>query len=175
MRFALFPMLLAAAMLFFAAAPVEAQDQPRLIDEFRAWKAHRYTPDGNDVCFMSSTPEKWTSDPQNVQRGDIYVLVTHRPAKDVRDEVSIYTGYPYEEGSRVTVAIDGQDFELFTHGETAWAYDAEQDRRLVQAMIRGNTMVIRGTSSRGTLTVDTYSLAGFTAAHDAIGRACDVG
>jgi hypothetical protein len=36
-------------------------------------------------------------------------------------------------------------------------------------------MVIKGTSSRGTLTTDTYSLAGFTAAYNAIEQACKSG
>ena len=33
-------------------------------------------------------------------------------------------------------------------------------------------MVVKGTSSRGTVTTDTYSLRGFTAAYDAISGAC---
>jgi hypothetical protein len=31
---------------------------------------------------------------------------------------------------------------------------------------------VQGTSSRGTLTTDTYSLSGFSAAYDAISEAC---
>ena len=33
-------------------------------------------------------------------------------------------------------------------------------------------MVVRGVSSRGTQTTDTYSLSGFTAAYRAINTAC---
>jgi hypothetical protein len=156
------------------AAPVLAQSTPKIIGEYRAWEALTYKESGSDVCFMSSSPEKWTSEPKNVRRGDIYILVTHRPGRSVRDEVSIYTGYTYKKDSDVTLAIDGQDFELFTDGDTAWARDAETDRKLVQAMVRGNRMVVRGTSSRGTLTIDTYSLSGFTAARNAINKACRI-
>ena len=35
-------------------------------------------------------------------------------------------------------------------------------------------MIVRGTSARGTLTADTYSLGGFTAGHEAINKACGV-
>ena len=52
--------------------------------------------------------------------------------------------------------------------------EVKDDKALVRAMIRGVTMIVRGTSSRGTLTIDTYSLRGFTAAHEAIGVACKV-
>jgi hypothetical protein len=54
----------------------------------------------------------------------------------------------------------------------AWAPDETADRALVQAMAAGRQMVVRGTSSRGTLTTDTYSLSGFTRAHQEINRAC---
>ncbi|MDP6574148.1 MAG: hypothetical protein QGI63_04470 [Rhodospirillales bacterium] len=45
---------------------------------------------------------------------------------------------------------------------------------MVGAMKRGLEMVVRGTSSRSTLTEDTYLLSGFTAAHAAIAKACGV-
>ena len=38
----------------------------------------------------------------------------------------------------------------------------------------GLAMIVAGISSRGTLTTDTYSLNGFTAAYDAITKACGV-
>ena len=41
-------------------------------------------------------------------------------------------------------------------------------------MIRGSKMLVTGTSVRGTKTVDTYSLRGFTAAYKTIGRDCSV-
>ena len=39
-------------------------------------------------------------------------------------------------------------------------------------MKRGRIMTASGTSSRGTKTVDTYSLKGFTAAYNTIGTDC---
>ena len=41
-------------------------------------------------------------------------------------------------------------------------------------MKRGRKMVVKGKSSRGTATTDTYSLTGFSAAYKAIGEACGV-
>ncbi|MCH6553355.1 MAG: hypothetical protein IH793_04245 [Acidobacteria bacterium] len=70
------------------------------------------------------------------------------------------------------VEVDGRKFTLFTHKDGAWAADAKADTALVKAMMKGRRMTIRGTSSRGTKTVDTYSLIGFTRAHQAIGKAC---
>jgi hypothetical protein len=39
-------------------------------------------------------------------------------------------------------------------------------------MRAGSTMVVKGTSARGTRTTDTYSLKGVSAALDAIDKAC---
>ena len=76
--------------------------------------------------------------------------------------------------SDAVVEIDGKKFTLFTHQDGAWAKNSEADGNLVQAMKKGTRMIIRGTSSRNTKTVDTYSLIGFTAAHTAIGKACKI-
>jgi len=91
----------------------------------------------------------------------------------LRSELSIYTGYPYKAGSKVNLVVDGgKTFELYTHEETAWAQNANEDLQIAEAMRSGNAMVITGTSSRGTMTTDRYSLSGFTAAHKAIDAAC---
>ena len=37
---------------------------------------------------------------------------------------------------------------------------------------KGSTMIFKGTSSRGTLTTDTYSLKGFTAAYRSLKTKC---
>ena len=63
---------------------------------------------------------------------------------------------------------------MFTKGRNAWNRDAQVDRAMVEAMKGGSELVIKGTSQRGTLTTDTYSLNGFSAALAAIMKACEV-
>ncbi|MCH8184189.1 MAG: hypothetical protein IID55_13485 [Proteobacteria bacterium] len=170
MRLAFLPVALGLALFGFTAAG--AQDRPKLIAEFKNWDAFTYREDGKPVCFISSSP--LNSSPRNVRRGDVYILVTHRPDSKTLDEVSVYTGYPYEDASTATIDIDGRNFELFTNADTAWSYDADADKDLVRAMVRGSKMRIHGTSQRGTETVDSYSLLGFTAARNAINKACKI-
>ena len=170
MRLAFLPVALGLALFGLNAAG--AQDRPKLIAEFKDWDAFTYQEDGKPVCFISSSP--LSTSPKNVQRGDIYILVTHRPDSKTLDEVSVYTGYPFVDSSVATIDIDGRNFELFTKDDTAWAYDADADKKLVRAMVRGSNMRILGTSRRGTDTIDNYSLSGFTAARNAINKACKV-
>ena len=137
-----------------------------------AWTDYSYQEDSGIVCYMASEPTK--AEGNYTRRGDIFALVTHRPSENSIDVVSIVAGYPYQENSDVSVRIGSNSFELFTHGERAWTRDESSDKNMVQSMVRGNSMVVKGTSGRGTLTTDTYSLRGFTAAHKDISEACKV-
>ena len=136
------------------------------------WSAFKYGSGKTRSCYVASAPQKETGNYK--RRGDTFVLVTHRPGEGARDVFELRAGYSYKKDSGVTVMIDGQKFDLFTQGSTAWAKDDKTDGALARAMIRGSKMKVIGTSTRGTKTVDTYSLRGFTAAYKAIGRDCSV-
>lgn len=154
--------------LLTVAAPAQAQ-QVNTLGNFQDWTAYTMTEDGAKVCYVASQPRK--DEGNYTRRGDIYALITHRPARDQFNVVTIYAGYPYKDGGSVELEVDDKSFQLFTKGETAWATD-DQDPRIVAAMKAGRSMVVKGESSRGTATRDTYSLMGVTAALNSIDKAC---
>jgi len=165
---------LAAFGLALQSGGALAQDKTDLVGSFNDWDAFTLRQEnGNRVCYMVSVPKSWKASREDARRGDIYITVTHRPAAEVRDQVNVVVGYPLRQNSEVTATVDNQtSFELFTQGDGAWLYTAEQDRKMVQAMRRGISLVVEGTSTRGTDTTDRYSLMGFTAAYNAISKAC---
>ncbi|MDP7428709.1 MAG: invasion associated locus B family protein [Alphaproteobacteria bacterium] len=168
-------LLVAGLVLAAQAATVAgalAAPKPKLLGEYRRWDAFVYTENKAKVCFIQADPVDKA--PKNVRRGQVYVLVTHRPKEKALHVVSFYTGYNYKKGSSVKVKIGDNKFTLFTEADTAWNKDAKGDDAMIRAMIKGHTMIVKGRSSRGTLTTDRYSLAGFTAAHRAANRACKV-
>ena len=152
-----------------AAQPSRAQGIER-IGDYGDWSSFQFSEDGNLACYMSSEPKKAVGEYK--KRGDVFAIVTHRPAEKRLGEVSIIAGYNYRKDSWAEVKIGKQTFQLFTQDDGAWAPDAGTDENLVRAMRRGRTMVVTGTSTRGTLTTDTYSLSGFTKASRAIAKAC---
>lgn len=156
-----------AAVLFTDHSSALAAQQN--LGSFQDWTAFS---DGAEkrICYIGSLPQK--AEGNYTRRGDTYVLATHRPGENVFGEISVEAGYTFKPGSEVEVNIDGQTFRLFTQGGNAWAYDEKADKALVEAMKAGSKMIVKGTSSRGTVTTDTYSLAGFTAAFEAINQAC---
>jgi hypothetical protein len=122
-------------------------------------------------CYIVSPPTKSAASRDgkavDVQRGDIRLFVAFRPGENVSNEVSFTGGYPFNPGSTVTLDVGGTKFNLGPGqgdaGEWAWT-DPSDDSRAVAEMRRGTTATLTGTSSRGTTTVDTFSLSGFTAA-----------
>lgn len=166
-----FSLLLLAVFVSPLFLPRGVLAQPvRLLGEYRDWRAYSYLEDGNQVCYIASSPTK--AEGNYTKRGDIYMLVTHRPAEKRWSEVSIATGYNYRDKSEVKVSVGRREFTFFTGGDTAWAYDSKADEKVIAAMIKGSELKAVGYSTRGTETRDTYSLRGFTAAYKAINSAC---
>ncbi len=134
------------------------------------WKAYTFKKGNATVCYMASAPKKAVGDYS--KRDPAFVLVTNDPTTGGRGEVSFVAGYSYKEGSTVSVAIGGRTFDLFTAADKAWTQGPEDDRDMVAAMVNGADMVVKGISSRGTETTDTYSLIGFTATKKTIDKTC---
>ena len=159
---------LAIAAAAWTAAPA-AQD----LGKFRDWRAHHFTENGNRVCTMWTQPKK--AQGKYTRRGEIFALVNHRPADERIGIVSFEMGYPFASGKELAVSIDGgKAIRMPTSGSLAWHDSREVNRRLIAEMQNGLEMVARGQSKRGTKTVDTYSLRGFTAAYKAISDSCNV-
>ena len=159
-------MIFAFVMLINSA---NASD-PRRIGTFDDWAAFTFLENGNKVCYMASKPK--TAEGNYTQRGDIYALITHRPAENTQDVFSYITGYPYKEASEVSINVNSRAFKLFTQDSTAWAADSAADRALAKAVQSGSKMIVKGISKRGTLTTDTFGLKGSTKAYQAISKEC---
>ena len=95
-------------------------------------------------------------------------------AKSIRNEASSIVGYTFAADAAVTVDVDGTTFKMFldaSYPDTTWA-QPDQEAALVEAMKHGTKLTVNGTSKRKTTVSDTYSLAGISAALDAMAKAC---
>jgi hypothetical protein len=160
------PKVIGAALLAALALPAAAQESANRVNTETDWSV--FVEDNPTQCWVVSAPKsiRNTRDGQEVaaRRGDIRLFVSYWPGEDRNGEVSVTGGYPYADGSTVTVEIGTDQFELTTDGELAWASSPAEDQRIVDAMKRGAQAVVIGRSGRGTGTEDTFSLLGFTAA-----------
>lgn len=168
-KFALKSMLFGlSATAVLAMGPALAAD-PKPLGTYKDWKAFSMRENNSTVCYVVSTPKD--KNPKNVRRGDVFFVVT--TWGQGKFEPSVITGYPYKKNSKSAVKVGSDKFELFTQGDGAWLYDAKEETRIIRAMKRGSSMIVTGTSQRGTLTTDRYSLSGVTAALDKAKKTCN--
>ena len=161
--------MLVAAAVFCVAGAAEAA--PRLLERYNDWAAYLNEDDGKKLCFVISQPKSTEMNPKGRKRDPGFVFVSYRPAEGITGEVSFAFGYPLAPSS--TRAVIGDDtFSLFARDESAWVENTADQPKLVDAMRAGSTMRLYGKSSRGTTTVDTYSLSGVTAALKKAAEAC---
>lgn len=149
-----------------------ASHTPTLIGHFGKWQAYTTQEEGKKVCYMTTAPSK--SEGKYTTRGDAYIIITHRPYLKNYHSISVDLGYTLDPKSTVKLAIDNKTYEItLIQGETAWAATSEEDKKIAQAIAKArSSFVVNGRSAKGTLTKDTYPVAGATAALKAISREC---
>lgn len=154
-------------------APAYASEQ-KLLLKAKDWDAYSDTDNrGNKVCYMISIPENTTTSQKISSRGDTALIVTHRPNYAIEGQVEVTLGFVGDEDKGATISVDGKaQTRLFIKDKTAWSYDDRDDKKLVDMMKKGSTLLFTSTSRRGTVLKDTYSLSGFTAAYNSITKAC---
>ena len=152
-------------------AQSQKKNTRQFLGTFGAWSAYKMKDNGADLCYMVSEPTK--SEGKYKRRGDIFLIIANRPADKTFNVMSLTAGYTYKKGSTATIQVDkNTPMDLFTSDDTAWTNTAKTDAAITKQMRAGNVAVIKGKSSLGTLTTDTFSLKGFTKANDAIAKAC---
>ena len=147
------------------AAPAQqaAPPAPRQLGTFRDWTAATYQESGQNI----RPPITRASNPEPNRQG-VVLTVTHRPGG--RDAVAISAGYAYPRNAEVTLAIGQTNLPFYTGGNSAFARDGAA---AVAAMRGGSRASSRGPGAGGRGTAnDQFSLAGFSAAYDAISREC---
>ena len=124
----------------------------------------------NNWCYIGSLPIK--SDlPETKKRGENYILVYKIIGSD-ENIVQVEAGYQYNLNKGIVVKIDNTSFKFYStedSSETAWT---DNDEKVLYAMKKGLELVLVGQSSRGTITNDTYTLKGFTAAINKLNKDC---
>jgi hypothetical protein len=138
--------------------------------KFNDWTAFAEGEGKNLACMAVSKPKK--AEGNYSRRGDIFAIVTHLPGQNKWNEFSIVAGYNFQPNSNPDVTIGDIKFQLFTSGSRAWSFSPSEDDKIVKYLKNSMKMKVVGTSSRGTITNDTYSLVGFSKAYQKINEAC---
>lgn len=173
----MFKKFIAGAILgLIAALPLSAQELA-MVDSETDWSV--YVADSPKECFIISKPTNWSAQRDGqavtVRRGDIRFYISIIPSEDIANEPAFLAGYPLKQDAPLEVKIKDATISLYPNAEVnaeyAWPRP-EDDTTLIDAMRGGSEATIIGQSARGTITTDTFSLIGFSAAYDKAKELC---
>jgi invasion protein IalB len=154
--------------------PQLAEAAPQVLGTFQNWAAYSTQTGDSKVCYALSRPT--ASEPRKIRRDPPFFLINDWPGRKAKGEPEIVPGYQYKDGTDVTVEIGTNKFTLFTKNDGgaggAWVEAQADEQRLVDAMKAASEAVVSGTSKRGTVVRDTYSLTGFGDALEKAHQAC---
>lgn len=161
------PVISLIAALGFTAWALAASAQVK-DKSFSEWQVYVLGEGSGKQCYVLSEPVK--SAGTFAKRGKPYIIVADLGG---RDEVSLSSGYPYNAKQPPIAEIDGKkEYKLIFEGETAWAPGPKEDKALIETMQRSTIIRIKGTSAKGTTSIDRYSLSGFTKAYQRMKELC---
>ena len=162
--------------LSLGAALPAAAEPANLLGVFGNWSAYTTGTGSSLTCYALSKPR--ASRPATAKRSAIYLMVSDWPSRKVKAEPQIIYGYQAKEGAAAALGVGSDKFTFFIRNNgkegSAWLQQLSENPRLVTAMQDGVSAVASGTSTKGTKTSDTYSLAGFNDAMAKVHAACDM-
>ena len=109
-------------------------------------------------------------DPEVTLPGVDFVCFTFAPvASSAWRQVAIEAGFTYPQNAAVTMQVDQAGLDFYTSQRNAFARDG---KAVVGAFEKGNRAIARSPGPNGQQVTDTFSLKGFSAAYQAITKAC---
>ena len=162
----------AAASAAEPATAAAGGSKPTLLGQYGDWGAYTASPGGKKICFAIAKPATSETNPPGKSRNPTFMFISSRPADKVSNEISIVIGYPFKPSAEATLEVGSASFALYTQQDGAWIKNAAEEQHLLDAMRAGQNAVVKGTSSHGTRSTDTFSLKGFSQALDRSDQDC---
>ncbi len=145
-------------------------EEVKKIGKFKDWETMILKNDSELVCFTQTRPV--LQSPKNNPR-EARLFVTFRPNEKIIDEISITSGYEFNNKNSV-IDKSGKSkykFDIF-QDNFAWMADNKKEKKMIKTMKKGSRIMITGYNQKGSQTIDHYSLLGFTKAYTAAKKNC---
>ena len=156
------------SLIFFANNSYA--EEIRKIGKFKDWETIVLKNDSGIVCFAQSKPVLQT--PKNNPR-EARLFVTFRPNEKIIDEISITSGYEFNNQNSIIAKSGKKKYKFdITKENFAWMADNKKEKKMVKTMKKGSRIMITGYNQKGSQTIDHYSLIGFTKAYGAAKKNC---
>ncbi|SCY18838.1 hypothetical protein [Microvirga guangxiensis] len=158
-----------------AAKPAQAATGPggaSLVSSFGDWGVYTAQTGRSKICYALSQPQDRL--PKNLNRDPAYLFVSFRPAENVRNEVALVLGFTAKENGPATAAIGNTTYSLITKASNAWLKNPAEEGQAIATMAKGQAVMVKTQSARGSSLTDRYSLNGFSKALEQARKECGV-
>jgi hypothetical protein len=143
--------------------------KPVLLENYHDWGA--YMAQGKEkTCYALASPKERA--PSTAKRDQAYVFISSRPSENVRNEVSIIMGFAMKDNSDAKAEIGSASYELIGKGTNAWIKNAAKEPQFVDDLKKGSKLIVKAPFTKGSVSTDTYSLAGLSQALDRVHKEC---
>ena len=145
-------------------------EELKTIGKFKDWETLVLINDTEKVCFAQSKPV--LQSPKTITR-EARLFVSFRPNDKVTDEISITSGYEYNNQNSITARSGKSKYKFnIVQDRFAWMADNKYEKKMIKTMKKGSRIMITGYNQEGSQTIDHYSLLGFTKAYGAAKKNC---
>ena len=140
------------------------------IGKYKDWETIIFIEGENKLCFAQSVPVLQA--PKKNQR-DARLFVSFRPNEKISDEISITSGYKYNNQNSITATSGKSKYKFDIAKENfAWISENKVERKMIKTLKKGSRIMITGYNKSGSQTIDHYSLLGFTKAYNSAKKNC---
>ena len=140
------------------------------IGKYKDWETIVYIDGEDKVCFAQSVPVLQA--PKKNQR-DARLFVSFRPNDKISDEVSITSGYEFNNQNSITATSGKSKYKFDIAQENfAWISENKVEKKMIKTLKKGSRIMITGYNKSGSQTIDHYSLLGFTKAYNSAKKNC---
>ena len=158
-------------IIFISLFAVSANSQEvKKVGKFKDWETMIIIEQTGKVCFAQSIPVL-QSPKSNIR--DARMFISFRPGEKVNNEISITSGYEFNNKNSITASSGKSKYKFDIAQEGfAWIADSKIESKMIKTMKRGSRIMITGYNQKGSQTKDHYSLLGFTKAYNAAKTSC---
>ena len=145
-------------------------EEVKKIGKFKDWETMVIKNNSKLVCFAQSKPV--LQSPKSYKR-EARLFVSFRPNEKIINEISITSGYEYNNENSITAKSGKHKYKFDIAQENfAWLADNKMEKKMINTMKKGSRIMVSGYNQKGSQTIDHYSLLGFTKAYNTAKKSC---
>ena len=157
-------------LFYFSFGILSAEENLKSLGKFKDWESFKLLQNGNKICYAQSIPV--IRAPKKLKRDPSRLFVSFRPSENIKNEISVTSGYEFKPKAPVEAKSGKRTYDLFSKGKFAWVVDNEDEKKLIITMKKASRLMIIGNSDKGDQTTDHYSMMGFSKAYNTAKKSC---